>query len=238
MTPPTIQSEEFTINGITFHLATMWRWLLLGAIYGTAFSAWGQSTALPGETAGSYWSMDEKQASAALTTPTVPTARWFAVHLKGFDIGNSVGLEIDDKKMDFAVHVDGWALVYGKRLLFTRYSGTAGFLGEWRTIDPAYLQKNEFAWAVHPEANKEVLIAHLDVNREFVIAVGATNSPDDCSDVRVKPIVDNKPVPDKTVKDSLLSQNGSLIGFGTDIRLSFQGKCKPGKAVGGIFRLL
>lgn len=140
--------------------------------------------------------------------------------------------------MNYPVNFGGSALVWGKSILARNYSGTTGHLGQWVSLDPAYLQKIDVAWSIFPQTNHEAAVARLDASREFVVFLSPDVTVGDCTGARVKPIVDDKPIPDETGSDLFPYPNGSIIAIGKTVRLSAEGTCKPGKSLNGMLKVL
>lgn len=156
----------------------------------------------------------------------------------GLDAGTSVELVVDGVSMNYPVNFGGSALVWGKSILARNYSGTTGHLGQWVSLDPSMLQKIDIAWSIFPQTSHETAVARLDASRDFIVFLSQDVAAGDCTGARVKPIVDDKPIPDETGADLFLYPNGSIIAIGKTVRLSVEGTCKPGKSLNGAVRLL
>jgi hypothetical protein len=192
----------------------------------------------PGETARATWSLDASKQSTYLSTRDIATPRWFLITELGPSADSSIELIVDGKTTNYPVNFGGSALVWGKTILAKNYSGKLGHLGQWVLIDPIGLQKIDVAWSIFPETNHEAIAGSFDTKREFIVYFSPDVHVGDCKGARIKPIVDDKPIPDENGNDLFLYPYGSVIAIGRTVRLSAEGTCKSGTSLNGSIKLL
>lgn len=162
---------------------------------------------------------------------------------KVYSIQNTIMM--DEAILEFEIVADGLTIpaklyeggcvaVEGKNIFIRQTKPGRMIKGGWKIIQQPEIGAIVIPWVGYPSLNKEILVANLKTEQEFIIEV---HEVFDCSDATFQVIIDNIPIKDNNNNILTFWSGSSLIGKGKTVVVKVNGSCTGSKTVSGYLKL-
>ncbi|WDO14357.1 hypothetical protein MH928_06585 [Flavobacterium sp. WW92] len=162
---------------------------------------------------------------------------------KVYSIQNTI--HMDDAILEFEIIVDGVTIptkiyeggvvaVEGKSIFIRQTKPGKQIKGNWKTIQQPETAATVIPWVGYPSLNKEILVASLKTEQEFIIEIHGSL---DCNDAAFQVFIDNVPVKDSSNNTLTFWNGSSLIGKGKLVVVKVSGSCTGSKIISGYLKL-
>jgi hypothetical protein len=157
----------------------------------------------------------------------------------------------DADVLQFNIIVDGttipatffegnYVIVEGKKIVIQQLNAGKCAKGSWKVIQQPEVLAEKTTWSGYPQIQKDILIASLKTEQEFVISLNSTST--DCQNTSMSIFIDSVPVTATGAGGSSTSTfagGSSIVGFGKLVTARVVGTCaSPTASINGDFKLL
>ncbi len=128
----------------------------------------------------------------------------------------------------------GFVAVEGKSIFIRQTKPGRMIKGSWKTIQQSETQATVITWTGYPSLNKDILVANLKTEQEFIIEIHGSI---DCNDATFQVFIDNVPVKDNNNNTLTFWNGSSLLGKGKSVVVRVNGSCTNTQTVSGYLKL-
>lgn len=141
---------------------------------------------------------------------------------------------VDTSVLQFNIIVDGitipasffegsYVVVEGKNIAIQQANPGKMVKGTWKVIQVPEIPPVSVQWAGYPKINKDILIAALKTEQEFVVSINYTSL--NCSNTTMTVYIDGTPVKDNNNNILTFWEGSSIYGKGKNIVIRVAGSC-------------
>jgi hypothetical protein len=114
-------------------------------------------------------------------------------------------------------------LVEAKDIAIQQVTPGAFFSGNWKLVQKPAIASVSIPWAGYAKLNKDILVASLKTEQEFVLSLNATSS--NCTATSMTVFIDGVVVKDNANQPLIFAPGSSIYGRGKLITLRPMGNC-------------
>jgi hypothetical protein len=114
-------------------------------------------------------------------------------------------------------------LVEAKDIALQQVTPGAFISGNWKPVQKPAIASVSIPWAGYPKLNKDILVASLKTEQEFVLSINSTSS--NCTATSMTVFVDGVVVKDNANQPLIFAPGSSIYGRGKVITLRPAGNC-------------
>lgn len=148
------------------------------------------------------------------------------------------GLVVDGVAIPMQIYQGGSAVVEGKSIAIQQVNPGPILRGSWAVLQAVDVLAETINWYAYPDINREVLVASLATEQDFVL--GITGGGPNCRATSMTVTIDGTPVMGPTRRPIVFPEGSQFLGRGKSIVVQASGTClqPPGGApVQGTLRI-